>query len=124
MKGIELRVIPSNAVVKSDQTMLMTIVNNLVGNAIKYTHRGGLLVACRRHGDKAHLEVWDTGIGIPQVHQIEVFEDFRRLDTSRDGFGLGLSIVRRTAEVLKHRVRVISKERRGSRFTIELPLVL
>lgn len=122
-KGLGLRVQQSRALVRSDPVMLATIIGNLVGNAIKYTDRGGVLVGCRVRGDSIFLDVIDTGIGLaPEVHE-KIFDDFAQVDPGSDGVGLGLSIVRRTAAVLGHRVQVQSEPGRGSRFTVEMPRV-
>ena len=119
-KGLRLRVQSSRAVVRSEPVMLATIVGNLVGNAIKYTAEGSVLVGCRVRGSCVFLDVIDTGIGIAPEVQAAVFKDFAQLDPDIDGMGLGLSIVRRTAAVLGHAVRVQSEPGRGSRFTIEM----
>ncbi len=120
-KGLRLRVQSSRALVRSEPVMLATIVGNLVGNAIKYTAEGSVLVGCRVRGPRVFLDVIDTGIGIAPEVQEAVFEGFAQLDANIDGMGLGLSIVRRTAAVLGHAVRVQSEPGRGSRFTIEMP---
>ena len=122
-KGLQLRVVPCSAIVESDPRMLMTILGNLIANAIKYTEAGRVLVGCRRAGLRIILEVWDTGIGIAADQRDAIFESFRQLDTSRsDGLGLGLAIVRGTAELLAHKVAVASTPGKGSRFTVTVPL--
>lgn len=124
-RGLRLSVLPTGAVVRSDPVLLRRIVRNLLVNAIKYTDRGGALIGCRRRGDKVHLQVWDTGRGIPEDKQQAIFEDFFQLDNparSHDGgLGLGLSVVARTSRLLGHRVMVQSRPGRGSVFTVILP---
>lgn len=122
-KNLRLRVQSSRAIVRSDPVMLTTILGNLVGNAIKYTHQGGVLIGCRVRGASLFLDVIDTGIGLAPGVQDRIFDDFAQLDPGSDGVGLGLSIVRRTAAVLGHLVSVQSEPGRGSRFTLELPRV-
>ena len=122
-KGLTLRLRSSRALVRSDPVMLATIVNNLVGNAIKYTSQGGVLIGCRSRRTRLYLDVIDTGIGLAPEVQEAIFGDFAQLDPDSDGLGLGLSIVRRTAAVLGHAVRVQSEPGRGSRFTVEMPRV-
>lgn len=123
-KGLRLRVRSLGALVRSDPVMLTTIVGNLVGNAIKYTGQGGVLVGCRLRRSSVYLDVIDTGIGLaPEVRE-RLFEEFSQLDPASEGMGLGLSIVRRTAAVLGHSVQVHSEPGHGSRFTIEMPRVL
>ncbi|MCJ2049465.1 sensor histidine kinase [Methylobacterium sp. J-070] len=122
-KGLRLRVQSSRALVRSDPVMLTTIIGNLVGNAIKYTGQGSVLVGCRVRGSSVFLDVIDTGIGLAPEVQERIFDAFSQIDTGSDGMGLGLSIVRRTAAVLGHPVQVQSEPGRGSRFTVEMPRV-
>ncbi len=123
-KGLRLRVQSSRALVRSDPVMLTTIIGNLVGNAIKYTGQGSVLVGCRVRGGCVFLDVIDTGIGLTPEVQERIFDAFSQLDNASEGMGLGLSIVRRTAAVLGHPVQVQSEPGRGSRFTIEMPRVV
>lgn len=124
-KRIELRVRRSRVCVNSDPVLLKRILWNLVANAVRYTQRGGVLVAARRRGDEVSIEVWDTGIGIAAEEQSAVFEEFYQCDNpERDrtkGLGLGLSIVRRLARLLNHRVEMQSTPGRGSVFRVIVP---
>jgi signal transduction histidine kinase len=122
-KDVAFRMIGSSAWVRTDPDMMLTILINLVGNAIKYTDRGSVLIGCRRAGGQLRVEVRDTGVGIAEDQLSVIFDEFRQLEArSRKGYGLGLSIVRRTADLLGHRVKVRSTPARGSCFAIELPL--
>jgi signal transduction histidine kinase len=122
VKGLRLVVKPCSAYVISDPHMLRAIVGNLVGNAIKYTERGRVVVGCRRRGKYVSIEILDSGTGIPS-HQIgTIFDPFHQINPSREGLGLGLSIVRRTADALGHKISVKSNVGFGSRFGIEVPL--
>jgi signal transduction histidine kinase/CheY-like chemotaxis protein len=125
-KGIRLRVRTGPYWVLSDSRLLYRMLLNLVSNAVRYTARGGVLVSCRRRGDGALFEVRDTGAGIPAGMQAEVFEEFVQLDNpERDrakGLGLGLTIVKRTADLLGHPVSLDSVPGRGSCFRIAAPL--
>ncbi len=126
VKGLTLRHVPSQAVVRGDPGLLSAILRNLISNAIRYTPRGKVLVGCRRVGaDAVRMEVHDTGIGIPEDQQAQVFEEFVQItrgDNEKYGrFGLGLSIVRRLAEVLDHPLALRSQEGRGSCFSVVLP---
>jgi two-component system, sensor histidine kinase len=121
-KGLCLRILPCKAVVESDPRMLATIVHNLVGNAIKYTDFGGILMGCRRRRTEIWIEIYDTGIGIPADQVDAVFGEFQQLDTQREGLGLGLWIAANTAETLGHQLSVRSIVGRGSRFRIVVPL--
>jgi signal transduction histidine kinase len=121
-KGLRLIVMPSTARVVSDPAMLRAILGNLVGNAIKYTERGRVLVGCRRRGSFATIEVLDSGSGIPAERLEAVFDAFHQIDPGSEGLGLGLSIVRRTSEALGHPIEVKSDLARGSHFSVRVPL--
>jgi signal transduction histidine kinase len=123
---LNFRARESRLVVDSDPALVELILRNLVSNAIRYTPRGGLLVACRTRGGHAVLEVWDTGIGIERSHQREVFREFHQLHNlerdRRKGFGLGLAIVEGLARTLGHSLSLASRPGRGSVFRLALPL--
>lgn len=128
-KGLQLRIRSCSLWVMSDATLLYRMVLNLVANALRYTNRGGVLVACRLldGGRQVQIQVWDSGIGIAPEHQQDVFKEFYQLDNSaRDrnkGMGLGLSIVQRTAALLGHPLQLSSRLGLGSRFSLTLPVV-
>ena len=126
MKGLVYRTRETNLVVQSDPALVELILRNLVSNAVRYTKRGGLLVACRLHNKQAVLEVWDTGIGIAPEHQEDVFREFFQLDNPErsvlKGMGLGLSIVRGLARTLGHELSLASTPHRGSVFRLALPV--
>jgi CheY-like chemotaxis protein/anti-sigma regulatory factor (Ser/Thr protein kinase) len=126
-KGIALRVRAGSFGTHTDAVLLEQILRNLVGNAVRYTLRGGVLVSARRRGsDRLLLQVWDTGPGIPANSQSLVFEEFVQLDPDHQGraggLGLGLSLVRRAAGVLCAPLMLRSVVGRGTCFSIELPL--
>jgi signal transduction histidine kinase len=121
-KQLQLVVTRSSARIASDPTMLRAIVGNLVGNAIKYTPRGRVLVGCRKRGKSLSIEILDTGTGIPADQLGAIFDAFHQINPSSEGLGLGLSIVRRSAEALGHRIEVKSDLARGSHFCVEVPL--
>jgi ActR/RegA family two-component response regulator/anti-sigma regulatory factor (Ser/Thr protein kinase) len=111
--------------VHSDRRLLNAMIDNLVGNALKYTVRGGILVAFRRSGHGGLVQVWDTGPGIAEEHIEKIFDEFYQVtEGTRDrpkGLGLGLAIVRRTAELLGCQVACRSRPGRGTVFEISLP---
>jgi|HubBroStandDraft_6_1064221.scaffolds.fasta_scaffold33175_5 PAS domain S-box-containing protein len=112
----------SQELVHSDPEMLGTILQHLVGNAIGHTDGGRVWIECRRRDEVLVIEVHDTGIGIPEDKLDAIFEEFQQLHPSRsEGMGLGLSIVRRTAGLLRHRIAVRSAPGEGSCFQIEVP---
>lgn len=125
-KGLSYRSRETALVVQSDPALLELILRNLVSNAIRYTERGGLLVACRKRGEQAVLEVWDTGIGVAPAHQQEVFYEFHQLGNperdSRKGLGLGLAIAEGLARTLGHGLWLTSTLQRGSVFRLDLPI--
>ncbi|MDD5057537.1 MAG: ATP-binding protein [Sideroxydans sp.] len=126
-KDIVYRSRETNLAVQSDPILLELILRNLVSNAIRYTQRGGVLVACRQRGNQAVLEVWDTGVGIAPAQQQEVFREFHQLgNPERDrqkGLGLGLAIADGLARALGHSLSLASKPQRGSVFRLSLPIV-
>lgn len=125
-KGLGLTLRPKAVSVRSDPVMLERILRNLIGNAIRYTERGRILVGVRARGDHVRIEVHDTGIGIPEQCTETIFEDFFQVgNTARsrgEGNGLGLSIVRRMATVLDHPLTLRTREGHGSCFAIDVPL--
>jgi len=105
---------------------LARVLRNLLGNAIRYTAKGGVLLAARPRGGLVSIEVWDTGPGIKQGELSRVFDEFYRGESSKGepvgGFGLGLSIVRRICNVLGHPLIVTTRPGSGTVFRIETPL--
>lgn len=126
-KGLRLRVRPTCLWVMSDATLIYRVLLNLVGNALRYTERGGVLMAARqRASGQVELQVWDSGIGIAPEHQQAVFNEFFQVgNAARDrtkGLGLGLNIVRRTVRLLDHPLELKSEPGRGTRFAMTLPM--
>jgi Na+/proline symporter/signal transduction histidine kinase/CheY-like chemotaxis protein len=124
-KGLQLDFVPCSLAVKSDRRLLRRLLQNLVSNAIKYTPAGRVLVGCRRRQGRLRVDVYDTGLGIPQSKKQAIFQEFQRLDQGAKvarGLGLGLSIVERIARVLGHKIEVASTLERGSQFSVEVPL--
>jgi two-component system phosphate regulon sensor histidine kinase PhoR len=119
-KGIAIHAVSSGATVLSNGLLLGAALRNLVSNAVKYTQPGGrILVGCRRSGSEIRIEVYDTGIGIPDEQIPRIFEAFTRLDAARSGgLGIGLFIVCQALGILGHGIDVASIPGRGSRFSI------
>lgn len=124
-RGLRLRFRPSSAWIESDPVLIERILGNLIANALKYTESGGVLVASRARGGRVRLQVVDTGLGIATEEQTRVFEEFFQIaNPERDrakGLGLGLSIVKRTADLLGHPLTLRSRIGRGSTFSLEVP---
>lgn len=122
-KGLQLRIRSRPGKVMSDRIDLRRILGNLLGNAVKYTSSGGVLVAMRPTVRGMCIQVWDTGIGIPREYQGEIFREFYKAPNhpgTEDGFGLGLAIVSRLAQRLGHGLTMKSRPGRGSVFTLIL----
>ena len=125
-KGLVLHVVPCGRSIRSDPRLLEQMVRNLLSNALKYTKRGKVLVGCRQRPGMLSIEVWDTGVGIPNEDLQAIFEEYHQLNNAHRernrGLGLGLSIVERLGKLLGHRVRVRSCPGKGSVFAIEVAL--
>ena len=128
-KGLALRLRGGGRVVHGDPLLVERILRNLVSNAIRYTNDGSVLVSCRQRGDKALLQVWDTGVGIREQERTRIFEEFYQVPNSvavspeqRKGLGLGLAIVKRLAGLMNAPLTVRSRPGHGTVFALELPL--
>ena len=125
-KGLKFSSESCPVVVRSDPNLLAEVVTNLVSNAIRYTDKGEVRMVCIERDGQCQLEVSDTGIGI-EADQLEaIFQEFHQCKStgaSKEGFGLGLAIVRRLTDLLDHRIEVDSDPGKGSRFTVTLPVV-
>jgi signal transduction histidine kinase len=123
-KRLELRMRSGHFTIHTDPQLLKRILGNLLMNAIKFTNKGGVLLACRQTLKGIRFEVWDTGVGIAADEQAAVFGEFYKssshLGTS-EGFGLGLSIVSRLCEPLGFKFSMQSRLGRGSVFVVEVP---
>lgn len=122
-RDLDLRLGRGDAMIETDPGLLRSIVQNFLSNAIRYTARGGIVVAARRRGSSARIDVIDTGPGIPEDKRTAIFREFERLPNAAEGgVGLGLAIVERTARVLGATVTLASRPGHGSRFSVALPL--
>jgi PAS domain S-box-containing protein len=128
-KGLRMQFFfPKNQplIVRTDIALLQSVLMNLVSNAIKFTSRGGILVSARPRDGKVLLQVWDTGIGIADVYQPHIFDEFYQVDNPQhsheEGLGLGLSICRRAMSLLEGEIVCRSRPEHGSVFELTLPL--
>ncbi len=123
--GVRLKFVVCSVYIRSDRRLLRRLLQNLVSNAVKYTPGGRVLIGCRRRDGALSLDVLDTGLGIPESKQLEVFQEFARLApamrTAR-GLGLGLSIVERISRVLDHKIWLRSRVGQGTIFGVEIPV--
>ena len=124
-KQLHLRVRCTGAVVASDELLLHRILTNLLANAIRYTHTGSVMLACRYRGNRVQVEVRDSGIGIAPEKHDDIFLEFYQIGDAQNeqhvSLGLGLAIVSRLARLLGTRVVVQSSPGRGSVFSLCLP---
>lgn len=121
-KGVGLRLAPGGKRVTSDPSLLLTLLSNLIHNALKHTARGGVVVVARQRGERIQIDVCDTGPGIAASEMPSMFDEFRQLTHhAPGGSGLGLAIVKRLAQLLGHRLEVHSQLGRGTTFRLLLP---
>jgi signal transduction histidine kinase len=129
-KPIEVLVEAEEALppIEADRVRLSQIINNLIGNAIKFTEEGSITLrgfAADDEGDWVCIEVEDTGVGMDEDDLREIFERFRQVGdvgARTEGTGLGLSITRHLVQMHGGVVDVRSKLGEGSAFTVRLPV--
>ncbi|MGJ7582615.1 sensor histidine kinase [Variovorax sp. RHLX14] len=127
-KGLKLVVRHTQACVHGDGMMLTRILNNLVSNALRHTHSGGVIVGTRNQKGGVRIDVCDTGIGIAPQHHARVFNEFYRVESAgpvaqSDGLGIGLATVQRLADLQGATVRLRSQPGRGTVVSVLLPAV-
>jgi len=124
-KGLRFSWRPTAAWTRTDPLLLRRVLQNLVTNAVKYTGKGSVVMAVRPEKGGWRVEVRDSGPGIPPGEQEAIFEEFHRGSGSEvgsvAGVGLGLAIVRRTVDLLGHRLTLRSERGRGTLFRVHLP---
>ncbi len=126
-KGLEFSLSFNQPDIKfhTDQRALRSIINNLVNNAVKFTHRGKVSVNIYLISENLKIEVTDTGIGIPKENHKMIFEEFRQvsegMNRSFEGTGLGLTLTKKLTERLGGYIALESEPGRGSTFTVVLP---
>jgi len=127
-KGVEVTAIVASDVprlIRADQGRLRQVITNLMGNAVKFTEKGGVCVEVRRIGDMLRLEVRDTGVGVPPAKRQEIFEEFVQADSSHarkfGGTGLGLAISKRLVDTMGGQIGVDAAPDGGSAFWFTLP---
>lgn len=123
-KNLKIKVFSLPLIVSTDPIFLRRILQNLVSNALRYTHEGGILIGCRRRGKNLRFEIWDTGAGIPLSEHDKIFDEFHRCknDVHQDGLGLGLAIVKRMADAAGHEIDFKSVPGKGSVFSVTVPI--
>lgn len=125
-KGLSLEVAGCHQTVYTDPLLLERVLRNLLSNAIRYTHHGGITVTCEVREEGLQLKVCDSGVGIAPEHMTRIFEEYYQIgNQQRDrskGLGLGLAIVQRLEQLLGYRMKLDSVAGEGSCFTLLLPL--
>lgn len=127
-KGLDLRYVTTRLAVSSDKGLVMSVLQNLISNAVRYTESGKILVGVRRRGRRVAVQVWDTGPGMSEHELVDAFREFVQLPRrggsagQRRGLGLGLAITDRIARLLGLDLTVRSVPGSGSLFEISLPL--
>jgi CheY-like chemotaxis protein len=125
-KKLKFTAASTGAVIESDPNLLGEIIQNFVSNAIRYTEAGEITLGCREVDGRLSIDVCDTGIGIEESQLDNIFAEFHQLrnpGSVSEGFGLGLAIVRRLADLMGHEVVVTSTPGKGSCFSVLVPLV-
>lgn len=111
---------------QADAFRIRQIMNNLIGNAVKYTDSGTITVSTALNGSQLTMSVADTGSGMTESEQQRIFNAFTRLPDAqgKEGVGLGLSITREAVNMLGGTIRVVSQKGKGSKFTVTLPVTV
>ena len=123
-RGLLLEIQPAPFVIATDRILFYQLLQNLVGNALKYTDRGRVEITCEAKSDTIAVTVRDTGIGIPGDKLERIFDEYYQVDTlgtKRMGVGLGLAIVKEVARLLGFTVRITSQVGEGTRATVGIP---
>ena len=124
-KGLKLEIESCNDIVHSDPSLVEQILRNLVSNAVKYTREGWVRLRCLHEAALVRIQVLDTGVGIPADQLPYIYNEFYQVgvptNVSRDGYGLGLSIVQRLVQLLTLKLDVLSEVGKGSAFSLVLP---
>ena len=116
--------IGKNFTIKTNETALRRIVCHLLDNAVKFTEKGNIHVNCELEAEQnaIRISVTDTGIGIPEDKQEQIFERFYKVDSFSQGIGLGLSVSRMIAQKLGGNLILDSSYKEGSRFVVTIPI--
>jgi len=124
--SLDLRLRPCNWIIRSDRKLLRRVLQNLIGNALRYTLQGGVLVGARKRGKQLVIEVWDTGIGIDEEFAESIFNEFSKVaqfaPRGEKSLGLGLAICDRLCRLLDHDFSMRSKLGAGSCFSVTVAL--
>ncbi|MFQ3230556.1 sodium:solute symporter family transporter [Reinekea sp.] len=124
-RNVSLTIVPCSLYIKSDVRLLRRILQNLLSNAINYSHGGRVVMGVRRRGKTCRIDIIDTGPGLTEYQAKVIFDEFYRVAeivSDEKGLGLGLAIVRRMADLLDHKLELESVPGKGSRFSVSVPI--
>jgi PAS domain S-box-containing protein len=124
-KGLRMEFPEASKIVISDRILLIQLLHNLIGNALKYTEKGFVKVVENSDADGFELCINDSGSGIPSDKLERIFDEYYQVDQSgaqRSGVGLGLAIVREVSRLLSYSVSVSSEVGRGTQVRVRIPL--
>lgn len=125
--GIRLSLQPAPLLVATDRILFLQLLQNLLGNALKYTEQGEVRVTCQSTPQALVISIQDTGVGIPEDKLERIFDEYYQVDThgaQRPGVGLGLAIVKEVARLLGFKVRIDSQLGEGTCAHISIPNAL
>jgi two-component system CheB/CheR fusion protein len=124
-KHLQLKIPESPTVINTDRILFTQLLQNLLGNALKYTESGSVEIILNIDADALALDVKDSGVGIPEDKLDRIFDEYYQVDpqgTQRSGVGLGLAIVREVSRLLGYSVAVSSQLNSGTRVRVRIPL--
>ncbi len=123
--ALDMRYVAASVFVETDSQLLARILRNFLGNALRYTEKGKVLLGCRRRTNGLEIQVIDTGPGIAESEQQEIFHEFQRGNSASinddKGLGLGLAIVDKVSRILDHSISINSILGKGSCFSVLVP---
>ena len=124
LRAIDLQIEATAVVIATDRTLFYQLLQNLVGNALKYTDQGSVRLTCSSDAGAVVVAVEDSGIGIPSDKLERIFDEYYQVDThgtKRMGVGLGLAIVKEVARLLHFKTEIRSKLGKGTQASITIP---
>lgn len=124
-RGLRLQLDPVDIVLSTDRTLFYQLLQNLVGNAVKYTDQGSVSIGCDvSDAESLTISVNDTGVGIPADKLERIFDEYYQVDThgaKRMGVGLGLAIVKEVTRLLGFSIKVASRVGEGTQVRVSIP---